>query len=73
MLIVGAILAPVTGGTSFGCALITATKITIGASLCSGLGTLAIETAMGLVNGKGFEERCMTQATKVLMPLQTHS
>lgn len=56
VLIVGAILAPVTGGTSFGCALITATKITIGASLCSGLGTLAIETAMGLVNGKGFEE-----------------
>ena len=56
VLIVGAILAPVTGGASFGCALITATKITVGASLCAGLGTLAIETAMGLANGKGFEE-----------------
>ena len=55
VLIVGAILAPVTGGTSFGCALITATTITVSASLCSGLGTLAIETAMGLANGKGFE------------------
>ncbi len=55
ILIVGAILAPITGGTSFGCALITATKITVGASLCAGLGTLAIETAMGLASGKDFE------------------
>ncbi len=56
ILIVGAILAPITGGASFGCALITATKITVGASLCAGLGTLAIQTGVGLINGKSFEE-----------------
>lgn len=56
ILIVGAILAPVTGGASFGCALITATKITVTASLCAGLGTLAIETAKGLAEGKTFED-----------------
>lgn len=56
ILIVGAILAPVTGGTSFGCALITATKITVGASLCAGLGTLAVQTAAGLATGKSPED-----------------
>lgn len=56
ILIVGAILAPVTGGTSFGCALITATKITVGASLCAGLGTMTVQTAVGIASGKAPEE-----------------
>ena len=56
IILVGAILTPVTGGASFGCALLTITKVTIGMALSSGLGTLAIETAVGLLQGKSFED-----------------
>ena len=56
IIIVGAVLAPLTGGTSIACALITMTKITVTASLCAGLGTMAIETAKGMIEGKSFSE-----------------
>ena len=56
IILVGAILTPVTGGASFGCALLTITKVTMGMALSSALGTLAIETAVGLIQGKSIEE-----------------
>ena len=56
IIIVGAVLAPVTGGTSITCALITITKITLTASLCASLGTMAIETTRGMLEGKSFSE-----------------
>lgn len=56
IILVGAILTPVTGGASFGCALLTITKVTLGMALSSGLGTLAIETAVGLIQGKSIED-----------------
>ena len=56
IILVGAILTPVTGGTSFGCALLTISKVTVGMALSSGLGTLAIETAVGLIEGKTVEQ-----------------
>jgi len=56
IILVGAILTPITGGASFGCALVTITKITITASLVSGVSTLAIGTASGMLQGKSFEE-----------------
>lgn len=52
IILVGAILAPLSGGTSFGCALLTISKIAFSFALSSGLSTLAIETALGLAQGK---------------------
>lgn len=56
IIIVGAVLAPITGGASFSCALVTMVKFTVTASLCTGLGTMAIETAKGMMSGKSFKE-----------------
>lgn len=56
IILVGAILTPITGGASFGCALVTISTITISASLVEGVGTLAIETASGMIQGKSFED-----------------
>ena len=52
IILVGAILTPVTGGASFGCALVTITSLSAGFGLTSALGSLAIETAKGLSSGK---------------------
>ena len=56
IIIVGAVLTPVTGGASFGCALVTISKYAIGSALAEGVGTLAIETVVGLVQGQTFED-----------------
>jgi hypothetical protein len=56
IILVGAILTPVTGGASFGCALITITKFAVGSAIAEGLGTLAIETVVGLIQGQTIEE-----------------
>lgn len=56
IILVGAVLTPITGGASFGCALVTITKVSVGMALTQGLGTLAIETATGMMNGQSFEE-----------------
>lgn len=66
IVLVGAILTPVTGGASFGCALLTITKVTVGFALTSGLGTLAIETAAGLIQGKTIEEALDSASRKGL-------
>ncbi len=51
VIIVGAVLTPITGGASFGCALITITGIATTAALSKGLSTLAIETVKNLMKG----------------------
>ena len=56
IIIVGAIVSPLTGGASFGCALVTISTITVSAALVEGLGTLAIETAFGMMKGQEFSE-----------------
>lgn len=56
IILVGAILTPITGGASFGCALVTITKVSVGMALTQGLGTLAVETATGMMNGESFED-----------------
>lgn len=56
IILVGAILTPITGGASFGCALVTISTITVSAAFVEGVGTLAIETAYGLIQGKDFKE-----------------
>jgi len=52
IILVGAILTPITGGAAFGCALLTISKFAVTFALTSGLGTLAIETVSGLISGK---------------------
>ena len=56
IILVGAILTPITGGASFGCALFTIVKSTLVASLAEGLGTLAIDSVTGLMQGKSLEQ-----------------
>lgn len=56
IILVGAILAPVTGGASFGCALLTISKVAISYALTSAIGTLAIETVTGLIRGESLTD-----------------
>ncbi len=56
IIIVGAILSPVTGGASFGCALFTISKVALSFALSSAIGTLAIETVSGLIQGDSIED-----------------
>lgn len=56
IILVGAILSPVTGGASFGCALLTISKVAVSFALTSAIGTLAIETVSGLIQGKSIED-----------------
>lgn len=56
IILVGAVLTPITGGASFGCALITISKVAVTMALAQGLGTLAIETATSMIEGHDFEE-----------------
>lgn len=56
IILVGAILTPVTGGASFGCALFTISKVAVTYALTSGLCTLAIETVSGLISGESLAD-----------------
>lgn len=56
IILVGAILSPVTGGASFGCALLTISKVAITYALSSAIGTLAIKAVEGLISGKTLTE-----------------
>lgn len=56
IILVGAILSPVTGGATFGCALLTISKVAVSYALTSAIGTLAIETVSGLIQGKTIED-----------------
>ena len=66
IILVGAILTPITGGASFGCALITITKFAIGTAITEGVGTLAIETVSGLIQGYSIEESLKNASHKGL-------
>lgn len=52
IIIVGAALSYFTGGTSFCCALLTVSKYAFSFAATSALGTLAIKTTTGLIDGK---------------------
>ena len=56
IILVGAILSPVTGGASFGCALITISKVAVTYALTSALGTVAIKAVEGLISGKSLTD-----------------
>lgn len=56
IIIVGAILTPVTGGASFGCALLTISKVAVSFALTSAIGTVAISTAVGMIQGKSIND-----------------
>lgn len=66
IILVGAILSPITGAASFGCALLTITKFAIGTAITEGLGTLAIETVAGLIQGYSIEEALKNASHKGL-------
>ena len=66
IILVGAILSPVTGGASFGCALLTISKVAVSFALTSAIGTLAIETVSGLVQGKSIEDALKSATHKGL-------
>ncbi len=66
IILVGAVLTPITGGVSFGCALLTISKVTVTFALTSALGTLATETASGLLQGKTIEEALKSATCKGL-------
>lgn len=56
IIIVGAILTPITGGATFGCALITISKVAVSYALTSAIGTMAIKTVEGMIKGKSITE-----------------
>jgi hypothetical protein len=56
IILVGAILAPITGGTSFGCALLTISKVAVSFALTSAVGTLVTETVSGMIQGMTIED-----------------
>lgn len=56
IMLVGAILSPVTGGASFSCALVTISKVAVTYALSSAIGTIAIKSVEGLIEGKSVED-----------------
>lgn len=66
IILVGAVLTPLTGGASFGCALLTISKFAVGYAISSAVGTLAIETVSGLIQGNSIEESLQKASHKGL-------
>lgn len=66
IILVGAILTPLTGGTSFGCALITISKFALNFALTNAVGTLAIETVSQLIQGNSITEALQNATYKGL-------
>lgn len=56
IILVGAILTPLTGGASFGCALLTISEVAINYAITAAVGTLVIETVSGLISGKSIQQ-----------------
>ncbi|HBC90293.1 MAG TPA: hypothetical protein DCZ00_02475, partial [Lactococcus sp.] len=54
IILIGAVLAPVTGGTSFSCALITISKVAVTSAMVQTLGTLTVGVASGMMEGRSF-------------------
>ena len=66
IILVGAVLTPLTSGASFGCALLTISKFAVGYAISSAVGTLAIETVSGLIQGNSIEESLQKASHKGL-------
>lgn len=66
IILICAVLTPVTGGASFGCALLTITSMTLGAAFTQGLGTLAIETVTNMMNGDDIQTAIKNSSCKGL-------
>lgn len=66
IIIIGAALTPITGGASFGCALITVTKMTVGASACAALGTVAFNTTRRMIDGQSLKEALISTKDEAL-------
>ena len=56
IILVGAVLTPITGGVSFTCALVTIVEGTLFSSISGALVSLAIETTKGLVQGLSLKD-----------------
>lgn len=56
IILVGAVVAPVTGGVSFSCALITISKVAVTYAMAQTLGTLTVGVASGMMEGRSFME-----------------
>lgn len=56
IIIIGAVVTPLTGGASFACALWTIAKLTVTSSAIAALTAVAIETVDGMIDGKDFKE-----------------
>lgn len=56
IIIIGAVLSPITGGASFGCALWTITKVAVTGAAVSALTAVAMETATQMMDGKSLKE-----------------
>lgn len=56
IVLVGAVLTPLTGGASFGCALLTISKVSLSFALTSSLSVLAIETTVGIIQGQSIDD-----------------
>lgn len=54
IILIGAVLTPVTGGTSFSCALITISKVAVTSAMVQTLGTLTVGVASGMMDGRSF-------------------
>ncbi len=66
IILIGAALAPVTGGVSFGCALLTVTEYSLTATLATTLGTVAVETVKGMIGGKTLKDALFATKNKAL-------
>lgn len=56
IILVGAVLAPVTGGVSFSCAFVTISKVAVSYAFTSAVGTIAIKAVEGMIAGKSIED-----------------
>lgn len=56
IILVGAVLTPITGGASFGCALLTISKVALSYALTSAIGNIAIKAVEGLISGKSLTD-----------------
>lgn len=66
ILIIGAVVTPAVGGTSFAVTIITTLKATASLALADALGTLTIETAQRLIDGKSIEQALESASCKGL-------
>lgn len=72
IILVGAILSPITGGASFGCALLAISKVAVSFALTSAISTLAAETISGLIQGMTIEDALQNATHRGLDAFANH-